>query len=262
LVYISAKDCDKTATPSAYDAGRGYSPEVLAFWLDVIARAVAGGKISRILDLGCGTGRFSARLAQRFDADVIAVDPSQSMLAEARKKAAPRVLYERASGEALPLAGGSVDVVFPSMVFHHFADSARVAAECRRVLRDGGAVFLRAACAEAIESYPITSFFPESRPILHKTLPTRAAMQAVFAGAGLRCNHHEIAPSKAAANWSLFAEKVSHRADSILIQLSDEEFAAGMAALRAQAADAAGAVIEPADIFVFRRDHHSPGTSR
>lgn len=245
-------DYDKTAMPAAYDAGRGYSPQVLDFWLDVVARAIGRERLARILDLGCGTGRFSAGLARRFEAQVVAVDPSEKMLTEARRKNAPGVRCERASGEALPLEDGSVDLVFMSMVFHHFAEPARVAAECRRVLDRDGAIFLRAAAAETIESYPTTRFFPESRPILQRTLPTRAAMQAIFATAGLPLAHHEMVAGEPAASWTLFADKLSHRADSILIQLDDEAFAQGMERLRAHAATAQGPVIEPIDIFVFR----------
>jgi len=39
------------------------------------------------LDIGCGTGRYSTALAAHFNAHVIAVDPSEKMLAEARKRA-------------------------------------------------------------------------------------------------------------------------------------------------------------------------------
>ena len=79
-------DYDQTQMPAAYDAGRGYRPAILSMWLDVIARRLQGEPIDDILDVGCGTGRYSAALADRFDARVIAVDPSAKMLAEARKK--------------------------------------------------------------------------------------------------------------------------------------------------------------------------------
>ena len=96
------------------DAGRGYSPAVLALWLDVISRWVPKGTVSEILDIGCGTGRYSTALAAHFNARVIAVDPSEKMLAEARKKATERVRYERASAESLPLPDASIDMVFMS----------------------------------------------------------------------------------------------------------------------------------------------------
>ena len=68
----------------------------------------------RDLDIGCGTGRYSMALAAHFNARVIAVDPSEKMLAEARKKATERVRYERASAESLPLPDASIDMVFMS----------------------------------------------------------------------------------------------------------------------------------------------------
>jgi 2-polyprenyl-3-methyl-5-hydroxy-6-metoxy-1,4-benzoquinol methylase len=76
---------------------------VLALWLDVISRSVPKGAVSEILDVGCGTGRYSTALAAHFNARVIAVDPSEKMLAEARKKATEGVRYERASAESLPV---------------------------------------------------------------------------------------------------------------------------------------------------------------
>src|ERR1700733_1050750 len=129
-------DYDKGNIPASYDAGRSYSPATLASWLERISKCTPRGRLATILDLGCGTGRFSGALANHFNADVIAVDRSAKMLAEARKKSAPRLRYVRASGEALPLRNGSIDMVFMSMVFHHFEDQLLAARECRRVLRD------------------------------------------------------------------------------------------------------------------------------
>ena len=58
---------------------------------------------------------------------VVAIDPSEQMLARARSKPSVRVRYRRGSGEALPLADASVDMVFMSMVFHHFTAPDQVA---------------------------------------------------------------------------------------------------------------------------------------
>jgi ubiquinone/menaquinone biosynthesis C-methylase UbiE len=118
-------DYDKGNIPASYDAGRFYSPEVLALWLDRISRCAPRGRISAILDLGCGTGRYSAALANHFKAQVIAIDRSAKMLAEAREKSTAGIRYARASGEAIPLRTASIDMVFMSMVFHHFEDQPR-----------------------------------------------------------------------------------------------------------------------------------------
>jgi ubiquinone/menaquinone biosynthesis C-methylase UbiE len=56
-------DYDLTSIPAGYDLGRDHSPEVLNLWMSVIDAHVDGKAISTILDLGCGTGRFSEGLA-------------------------------------------------------------------------------------------------------------------------------------------------------------------------------------------------------
>jgi ubiquinone/menaquinone biosynthesis C-methylase UbiE len=79
-------------------------------WLAVICRWVPNGPLSTILDLACGTGRYSGALAQPFRAQVIGVDPSEKMLAEARTKTTGEVRYVRACAESLPLIQSSVDM--------------------------------------------------------------------------------------------------------------------------------------------------------
>lgn len=247
-------DYHQTKMPAAYDAGRGYPPAVLAFWLGVISRWVPKGTVADIVDIGCGTGRYSEALANHFDARVVALDPSEKMLAVARMKVSPRVHYERASGEALPLAHASVDLVFMSMVFHHFAHPDRLAQECRRVLRPNGAICLRACTVEPSGSYAYVPFFPSSRAILKKSLTSQARIESVFAAAGFRLVVHELVPSQSAESWDAYAQKLAHRADSILIQLSDQEFEQGVAAVRKHAATRPPdePVIDPLDFFVFR----------
>src|ERR1700722_11539286 len=145
-------DYDPPPMPAVYDAGRGYSRQTLELWLAAIEKAAgASRRIEAILDLGCGTGRYSGALAEHFGAKVTAVDPSEKGLAEARRKNAPNVICLQGRGEPLPLGDGSVDMVFMSMVFHHFADPRQVARECHRVLRPGGVVVLRAGSIDEID---------------------------------------------------------------------------------------------------------------
>ncbi len=245
---------DQTEMPAGYDAGRGYPPDVLAYWLDVISQSVPKGSVSEILDLGCGTGRYSNALADYYDAAVTAIDPSEKMLAEARRKASPRVRCERASAESLPLRDASIDMVFISMAFHHFDYPDRAAAECRRVLRPDGSVCLRAATIDRIDSYAYVEFFPASRAILNRALQSQAFIETTFARTGFKCIRHELIQSEAAESWNIYAEKLAYRADSILAQMSDRDFQDGLAALRdyAKTAPPQEHVIEPVDFFVFR----------
>ncbi len=247
-------DYDKTNMPRGYDRGRGYTTAQLAHWLAVISRSVEKDRVGKILDLGCGTGRYSSALGERFGAFVLAVDPAEKMLLEARAKRRRELISARACGESLPLARASVDMVFMSMVFHHFNDPRRVVRECHRVLRRRGSVCLRAGTVEQVDNYAYVPFFPGTRLLLERTLNPWAFIQATFADGGLELVHHELVPSEAANNWVEYAERLGYRADSILVQLPDREFEQGLEAVRsyAEAAPPHEPVVEPVDFFVFR----------
>jgi SAM-dependent methyltransferase len=247
-------DYDTTEIAAGYDRGRDHGPEVLDLWMTTISAHLEVRDPHTILDLGCGTGRFSNALADHFDAQVIGVDPSKKMLEQARmKQPDARVRYEFGRGEAIPLPDNSVDLIFMSMVFHHFNDPMLTVRQCRRVLRNRGTVFLRAGIRERISSYPYVDFFPASRTILEECLPTSMDVRQIFEAAGLRTVAVEVVTQQIAPNLELYAEKLSAGGDSVIASLSKTDFETGMAALRSRATqEDSQAVFEPIDVFVFR----------
>src|SRR2546429_4685532 len=210
-------DYDATNIAVTYDRGRDHGPEFLDLWMDVVSSHVKDQRIETILDLGCGTGRFSEALRTRFDEEVVGIDPSQKMLEQARSKPSDaRIRYEPGRGESIPLPDNSVDLIFMSMIFHHFDDPALAARECRRVLRDGATALVRTGTRERISSYPYVDFFPESRPILEECLPTNTFMREVFEAAGFRMVTLELVTQEIAPSYAAYAEKMSAGAGSIL----------------------------------------------
>src|SRR5579884_2358047 len=121
-----------------YDAGRALPVETVASWMTVASRHV-GSPRGPILDLGAGTGRFAAALADAFQVPVLAVEPAAAMRRQipTAGSGAP-VWVVGGRGELLPVADGSLDVVWASQVVHHIDDLPRCATELRRVLRPGG----------------------------------------------------------------------------------------------------------------------------
>jgi ubiquinone/menaquinone biosynthesis C-methylase UbiE len=245
-------DYDKTDIPERYDEGRDHGPAFLQQWMTVIATHI-GETCGTVTDLGCGTGRFSRGLAESFDATVIGLDPSKKMLHQAqRHRSHKRVFYVCGRGEALPLAADSADLIFISMVFHHFTDPQVVAGECRRVLREHGHVCLRTASREQIPMYPYVPFFPASRALLEQRIPSLQSQCAVFQNASFEARFAGVVTQQIAADYSDYAGKLSTRSDSILISLPDEDFNAGINAVRS--APPAGPIVEPIDFVVFEKE--------
>jgi ubiquinone/menaquinone biosynthesis C-methylase UbiE len=246
-------DYDRTDLPSGYDRARDHGPEVLELWMRAIAHHLEGRSITHILDLGCGTGRFTEGLAAHFNAEVIGLDPSVKMLQVARdKRRDPRVHYEIGRAEAIPLPSESLDLVFLSMSLHHFTDATAAARECRRVLRNSGSVVIRTGTREQMSWYPYVPFFASSRSLIEETLPGSADVCATFEAAGLQLIASTIITQTIAPDWMVYAEKLAAGGDSVLARLSREEFEDGLAAVRRHATiDGLGPVVEPIDLFVF-----------
>jgi ubiquinone/menaquinone biosynthesis C-methylase UbiE len=255
-------DYDQTQISASYDKARALEPETARMWRELLSADLDGTAISVAIDLGCGTGRFTEILAAELGAEVIGIDPSYKMIEQARHKPARReIRYQTGQAEAIPLPDGCADLVFISMVYHHFDSPADVARECHRVLRSAGVVCVRNGTRE--RDFPHRHFFPGLEPLIASGLPSEQEIERVFCAAGFICVVHRVVRQVIAPNWARFVEKSSLRADSFLARLSDEDFAEGMAALRSpgQALDRTATVTEEIDWFVFHRNEAGPPSS-
>ena len=247
-------DYDKTDIPASYDRGRTFQPGMLDMWLDRIAAHIPARAIRDIVDLGCGTGRFTRPLAERFNAGAVGIDPSEKMLAVAQAKdPGDRVTFRAGPAEAIPLPDRAADLVFLSMIFHHLKDAAKAASEIHRVLRLRGYVCVRNSTSE--QRSPYAPFFPGFQEIADQILPSADRIRTTFENAGFHLIAHELVPHQMAPSWVDLAEKAAHRADSILLRLPHACFAEGVMAMRAQARSAPDEFVGMnIDLFVFARD--------
>src|SRR5690349_3574092 len=139
----------KNRNPQARQMGaesmvRNLAHQANAIWPQeepLFGRYGLSGEI-RVLDLGCGTGEITRRLAARYpQAALLGVDILEENLAHARKNSAAlgvRVRYEKGDAFALALPDGAFDLVtcrHMSQAVPHFE---KVVAEITRVLRPGG----------------------------------------------------------------------------------------------------------------------------
>ena len=92
-----------------------------------------------VLDIGSGPGFLAGEMAEEVGADgrVHGIDPSDSMLAIARRSETP-VDYGRGDALTLPFGDEQFDVVVSTQVYEYVDDIEGALAEARRVLRPGG----------------------------------------------------------------------------------------------------------------------------
>jgi SAM-dependent methyltransferase len=86
-----------------------------------------------ILDLGCGDGQLTARIAS-IGANVIGVDASPQMAAAARARG---IIVDEAQAESLPYPDRTFDAVFSNAALHWVQGQDAMMAEVHRVLKPG-----------------------------------------------------------------------------------------------------------------------------
>jgi len=110
-----------------YTATRATDPRIAA----AIEHAL--GSARSVLNVGAGSGSYEPSTRQ-----VLAVEPSEVMIAQRPRAAAPAV---RAEAEALPFADGEFDAAMAVLSDHHWRDQGGGLAELRRVARHRVVVF-------------------------------------------------------------------------------------------------------------------------
>jgi SAM-dependent methyltransferase len=113
----------------------------------LFGRLGADPRGGRCVEVGCGPGRMTGALAERFD-EVLALDVSPAMLERARVEVpAANVRFEAVSGERLDGVGdASAEVLVCYLVLQHLPSRAVVLAYLRefaRVLAPGGEAFVQ-----------------------------------------------------------------------------------------------------------------------
>lgn len=109
----------------------------------------AGLSGSRVLDAGCGSGRYLKHAAERGARRLLGVDFSAAMLVQASREWGRRpgkvlgklsisIAFLQASLEAIPLKDGWADLTISALTLGHFQDLALPLAELCRVTKPGG----------------------------------------------------------------------------------------------------------------------------
>ncbi|CAN2389118.1 methyltransferase DDB_G0268948-like [Pristimantis euphronides] len=122
------------------------STEIISMVLSFVQEQSNGEPLEMAVDVGCGTGRYTAPLAPHFKR-VLGIDISESKINLAKQyNLADNVSYIVAAAEKIPLKTASVDLVNAGLAAHWFTVD-KFASEATRVLKKNG-------CLAAHAFYP------------------------------------------------------------------------------------------------------------
>jgi ubiquinone/menaquinone biosynthesis C-methylase UbiE len=188
-----------------YDEAR---PEPADIWIKTIVQLANIAQESCVLDVGCGTGRFTVRVSRHHNGAAYGIDNSIDMLRKAARREAGRVLAggkpqtqhsRKQAGAAasrrvnwiagdafsIPLRSASIDCVYMTMVIHHIRRSVLALREIRRVLRPGGTCLVMTSSHSAIRAH-VLRHFPGVVATDLKRFPTVPSLRAALRTVGFR----------------------------------------------------------------------------
>jgi len=189
----------------------------------VIREADLAGR--RVLDIGCGTGRFLAQLAEI--AKAWGVDASPEMLEVARTRAGGAGL-KLGSAEELPFKDGWFERATMWLVAH-LVDRPRAFADVHRVLAGGGRFAVATFDPSYFDEFWLNELFPSMEAVDRERFPTAPELTAELAGAGFA----EVGLTRLSQRGSLdrdtALERIRGKHISTFDLISREEYEAGLA---------------------------------
>lgn len=124
-----AREDGLLARRSVYEHSEGIDPRSVAW------DAIAEREPRRVLEVGCGPGELSERIAQELRATVVAVDISERMVALARQRGVDARVGDV---QSLALPAATFDLAVAAWMLYHVPDLDRGLAELARVLQPSG----------------------------------------------------------------------------------------------------------------------------
>lgn len=135
---------------------------------------LAGREHPRVLDLACGSGPFALAWAERgaavlgldFDHDLLIAAGARWRAAHGPAETLRAPVWLAGDAGRLPLADGSIDLVFCNSLLEHVPDWRRVLAEAGRVLRPGGVAVVYTTnrycpLQQEVNHFPFYSWLPD-----------------------------------------------------------------------------------------------------
>ena len=220
---MGREKADYDAIAPVYDRARLAAAPHLEWWYTRLAEAGELGPEKRLLDLGCGTGRFTIPLAARTGCEAVGLDNSVEMLARAQAKdESGCVAWVKGDLTQLTFPPESFDCALMSLLVHHLSDCPSVFRGVHRLLRRGGVLLLRQGTLEEIVDDVVHRFCPEAVTVDRVRTPFRAEITRWLEGAGFAEVVAEGVSHTVYETHAPVLEEFRLRVPSVLHRVSDE----------------------------------------
>jgi SAM-dependent methyltransferase len=224
---------DYNRIAQSYDEGRFLSEQNINLWIGIISKYAKAAEGARLLDLGCGTGRFSIPIAEKLRYRVTGVDSSIEMLDKARQKDKNRIVnWEARDAQYLNFADASFDVVFMSHLLHHCDNPRKVINDCWRILSERGAILIRYGAIEQIRDDVEHTFFPETLVIDEARVFTVRKTENLLKEAGFSNIVSEEITQRTYDTSTDHLKAVTVKSTSVLTMIPPEAFTKGISRLQ------------------------------
>ncbi|UCF77847.1 MAG: methyltransferase domain-containing protein [Candidatus Eiseniibacteriota bacterium] len=197
-----------------------------------ISRIISVGGIAPgcdVLDIGCGTGRFTLRVARASGARVCGIDSSAVMLQNALKSDTQRtVRWALGDAHSLPFKPESFDCVYMTMVLHHIQQRDAALADAYRVLRPGGRCLVATSSHSSIRTH-VLRHFPGVAAIDLRRFPSIPLVKSTLRGLGFENVRSTLVKhDEGEIPVDTYLRLVRNKYISTLSLLSESEFQAGL----------------------------------
>ena len=182
-MFVCAIWCD--IPPSRYcpydDTSKTYDNTRTPLGLNIVFGSLALNDkplfTQRVLDVGCGTGTFIAKIQGKVQ-EVVGLEYNDGMLDQARALLGATAKLVQGSADSLPFADQSFDALVMNQVLHHFPQDngydfvKKFLAEAFRVLRPGGHLVINTSAPEQQrDSFWWLSLFPTASETICSRFP-------------------------------------------------------------------------------------------
>ena len=136
---------------------------------------------NKYLDMGCGTGNYTAALAET-GIEFWGVEPSPKMLKEASRQH-KNIKWVLGSAENIPLSDDFFDGCLATLTIHHWPNLKKGFVEISRVLKTSSRFVIFTSTPDQMKGYWLNHYFPEMMAESIRKMPSRNEIRLAAAGA-------------------------------------------------------------------------------